>query len=89
MFHEFTVGVNYYSSGHAAKFTVDAVYLPDGTPDNETGIGVLAATSDAVRPPRPVPVAAVDPATRSCDFAQYFAARAAGIVARGLLLLRS
>jgi hypothetical protein len=39
---EFTVGVNYYLEGHAAKFTIDATYLPDGAPNDLTGIGVLA-----------------------------------------------
>ena len=41
-FHEFTVGVNYYYQGHAAKFTVDATWLPNGSPNNQTGLGVTA-----------------------------------------------
>jgi hypothetical protein len=41
-FHEFTVGVNYYYSGHAAKFTVDATWLPNGSPNNQTGLGITA-----------------------------------------------
>ena len=41
-FHELTVGVNYYIQGHAAKFTFDATYLPNGSPNNQTGLGVLA-----------------------------------------------
>jgi hypothetical protein len=41
-FHEFTVGVNYYIQGHAAKFTVDGTWLPNGSPSNQTGLGVLA-----------------------------------------------
>jgi hypothetical protein len=40
--HEFTLGANYYWRGHAAKFTVDASWLPSGSPVNETGSGVLA-----------------------------------------------
>src|SRR6185503_13619682 len=47
-FNEFTVGVNYYlgpdgSYGQRAKFTVDFLYLPNGAPSNQTGVGVLAA----------------------------------------------
>ncbi len=42
-FSEITAGVNYYFEGHNAKFTLDAVYLPDGAPSNQTGIGVLAS----------------------------------------------
>ena len=45
-FHEITAGVNYYFGGHAAKLTVDAVWLPDGTPGNETGIGQLDPDAD-------------------------------------------
>jgi hypothetical protein len=41
-FHEFTVGVNYYIQGHAAKFTVDGSWLPSGSPNNQTGLGVTA-----------------------------------------------
>ena len=41
-FHEFTVGVNYYIQSHAAKFTLDATYLPNGSPNNQTGLGILA-----------------------------------------------
>jgi len=41
-FHEITVGLNYYLHGHAAKITVDAGWLPNGAPSNQTGIGVLA-----------------------------------------------
>lgn len=44
---EFTLGVNYYLNGHAAKFTVDASYLPDGSPNNESGIGVLATDEES------------------------------------------
>lgn len=50
-FNEFTVGVNYYlgpdgSYLHRAKFTVDVVYLPDGLPNNQTGLGYLASDDD-------------------------------------------
>jgi hypothetical protein len=45
-FNEFTAGVNYYFSGHAAKLTVDAVWLPDGAPSNDTGIGQLDPDAD-------------------------------------------
>lgn len=40
-FNEFTVGVNYYLKGHAAKITVDGFWLPDGAPITNDGIGVL------------------------------------------------
>lgn len=43
---EFTLGVNYYISGHAAKFTADVVYLPDGSPRTESGLGIVAQDSD-------------------------------------------
>ena len=46
-FCEITAGVNYYFRGHAAKFTADVVWLPDGTPTNETGLGVLDPDADA------------------------------------------
>lgn len=50
-YNEITVGVNYYlgkdgSAGHRAKITVDATWLPDGAPSNQTGIGVLAGDED-------------------------------------------
>ena len=45
-FHEYTAGVNYYLKGHAAKFTADVVYLPEGVPSNETGTGVLDPDGD-------------------------------------------
>ena len=38
---ECTVGVNYFISGHAAKFTADVVYLPNGTPRGESGLGIM------------------------------------------------
>lgn len=50
-FHEFTVGANYYLGdggrfGHAAKFTFDITYLPDGSPSDATGLGVLTGDGD-------------------------------------------
>lgn len=43
---EITVGVNYYLKGHEAKFTLDAVWLPNGSPLNIDGIGILAQPDD-------------------------------------------
>ena len=45
-FHEITAGVNHYMHDHAAKLTIDAVWLPDGTTSNETGIGHLDPDAD-------------------------------------------
>ena len=45
--NEFTVGLNRYLNGHNAKFTFDASYLPDGSPNNESGIGVLATDEES------------------------------------------
>jgi len=50
-FNEFTVGANYYLGPdgaylHRAKFTLDFVYLPDGAPSDQTGLGVLASDED-------------------------------------------
>lgn len=45
--HEYTVGVNYYfCEGHGAKFTLDVGYLPNGSPVDLDGIGVLATEED-------------------------------------------
>ena len=42
-FHEITAGVNYYMTrSHAAKLTVDVVYLPNGAPASTDGLGILA-----------------------------------------------
>jgi hypothetical protein len=43
-FHEFTIGANYYlgadgSLGHHAKITVDAGYLPHGSPTLAPNVG--------------------------------------------------
>ena len=47
-YNEFTIGVNYFLGedgawGHRAKFTFDFLYLPDGAPSDQTGVGVLAS----------------------------------------------
>jgi hypothetical protein len=34
-FPEITVGLNYYLHGHAAKFTIDGLYLPHGVPTGD------------------------------------------------------
>jgi hypothetical protein len=39
--HEITIGVNYYMHGHAAKFTIDGTWLPNGSPIGADSIGVL------------------------------------------------
>jgi hypothetical protein len=44
--HEFTVGANYDLRGHSAKFTVDAGWLPNGTPFSDDGAGVFANTGE-------------------------------------------
>jgi len=41
--HEFTVGVNYYFKGQNAKLTVDGMYLPNGSPVDDNGSGVLVS----------------------------------------------
>ena len=45
-YSEVTIGLNYYIKGHAAKFTVDFNYLPQGTPNNQDGIGYLDPDND-------------------------------------------
>jgi hypothetical protein len=50
-FHEITVGVNYYLGRggqdlHRAKLTLDATYLPNGAPSDQTQVGILAAEED-------------------------------------------
>jgi hypothetical protein len=45
--NEFTIGFNRYLNGHNAKFTLDASYLPDGSPSTKQGIGVLATDEDS------------------------------------------
>ncbi len=44
-FHEITAGLTRYFAGHAAKFTLDAVYYPSSVDDTEViGFGPSAAT---------------------------------------------
>jgi hypothetical protein len=38
---ELTAGVNYYFAGHAAKFTLDGTWLPNGSPIADTGADIL------------------------------------------------
>jgi hypothetical protein len=46
-FMEMTVGVNYFLNGHAAKFTVDGVWAPNGVPTGDfTGTGLLDPDGD-------------------------------------------
>jgi hypothetical protein len=45
-FHELTVGMNYYIKGHAAKFTIDGSWLPNGSPSAQDGIGILQSGDD-------------------------------------------
>jgi hypothetical protein len=50
-FHELTAGFNFYFGPggayiHRAKFTLDASYLPNGAPSDQTQAGILAASDD-------------------------------------------
>ena len=38
--------MNYYLRGHAAKFTIDATYLPNGSPIDLNGGGILPQPTD-------------------------------------------
>lgn len=40
-FQVLTAGVNYYWKKHAAKFTLQAMYLPNGSPVNDDAAGIL------------------------------------------------
>ena len=40
-FQVITAGVNYYWKKHSAKFTVDMMYLPNGSPVNDDAAGIL------------------------------------------------
>jgi hypothetical protein len=44
--HEFTVGMNYFLKGHAAKFTVDLTWLPNGSPVGASSAGIVGQASD-------------------------------------------
>ncbi|CAN5548633.1 hypothetical protein BH10PLA1_BH10PLA1_08060 [soil metagenome] len=46
--HEITAGVNYYMHGHDAKFTLDVMYLPNGSPVSDSGSDVLSSTDDEI-----------------------------------------
>jgi hypothetical protein len=46
LIHEITLGVNYYLKGHAAKFTIDGTYLPNGCPIDLNGAGILSQPND-------------------------------------------
>jgi len=48
-YHEITAGVNYYIYGQAAKITIDASYLPNGSPVTVEGLGVLAGQESQIR----------------------------------------
>lgn len=46
-FAEITVGVNHYLNGHAAKLTLDGVWLPNGAPSGDfSGAGLLDPDGD-------------------------------------------
>ena len=45
-FHELTFGLNYYMKGHAAKLTIDGTWLPSGTPNDQSGLGILDPDGD-------------------------------------------
>jgi hypothetical protein len=50
---EYEVGVTYFFGAngaymHRAKVTVDIGYLPDGSPSDQTGIGILASADDEI-----------------------------------------
>lgn len=44
--HTFTAGVNYYMHGHESKFTLDFMYLPNGTPVADEGADVLISDGE-------------------------------------------
>jgi hypothetical protein len=43
---ELTIGVNGYFRGHSSKITIDATYLPNGSPQNVDGAGILQSDED-------------------------------------------
>lgn len=45
-FNEITGGVNYYFKGHDAKATVDITFLPDGSPDSHSGLGIKSGEDE-------------------------------------------
>jgi hypothetical protein len=46
LFHEVTVGLNYYIHKHNLKVTLDASWLPNGVPANQDAIGEIAEVGD-------------------------------------------
>jgi Phosphate-selective porin O and P len=47
-FQEITVGANYYLHKHNAKVTVDLVFLPDGSPGDHNGVGILGGVDEQI-----------------------------------------
>ena len=45
--HVLAVGANYYLHGHGAKFTLDFLYLPNGSPISDDGAGILTNNGNA------------------------------------------
>ncbi len=45
-FHEITAGVNRYWNKHNLKLTIDAVYLPNGNPGSNSGIGLRSSDGE-------------------------------------------
>jgi hypothetical protein len=45
--HVFIIGTNYYLHGQQAKFTVDFMWLPNGSPGSDDGSGILASDGKA------------------------------------------
>ncbi len=45
-YHEVTAGVNYYLKGHSAKVTLDAGWLPNGSPGDFSNAGILSNNGD-------------------------------------------
>ena len=46
--HEITAGANYYFHSHAAKFTLDVSYLPNGSPIADTSTDTLASPNTEI-----------------------------------------
>ena len=44
--HEIAAGVNYYYRSHNAKFTVDFLWLPNGTPVADSGGDILVSDDE-------------------------------------------
>jgi hypothetical protein len=52
-YHELTAGLNYFLRGHAAKLTADVIYLPNGVPTDQSGLGELDPDADEDTDRRP------------------------------------